>query len=339
MQIMNGAEALFYEKLYDKRVKCHLCPHNCSIKDGDTGICSVRRNIEGQLISENYGLLSSVNFDPIEKKPLYHFFPGSIILSLGSIGCNMKCTCCQNWHISQTSLKEFPDMDIYKPAEILKLTGSRNNNIGVAYTYNEPTVWFEFMLELARLIKAEGQKNVVVSNGYINEEPLHELLRYIDAFNIDLKSFNNEFYKEVSSASLEPVKNTLKIISESGKHLEITNLVIPTLNDDESEFTDMVTWIADELGKDTVLHLSRYHPVYHMNIEPTGHAILERFYNIASGILNYVFVGNINIKDYQDTKCRNCNTTVIKRAGYLIDKSGMDSAGKCINCGIRIVNC
>ncbi len=333
---MNNVEALFYKRLNDK-VNCNLCPHNCKIKDGDTGICNVRRNVEGKLISENFGRLSAINFDPIEKKPLYHFFPGSVILSLGSIGCNMKCKCCQNWQISQTSAEEFRVPDIYKPKDIIRLAGSRSNNIGVAYTYNEPTVWYEFMLETSRLVRAEGQKNVVVSNGFINEAPLKELLKYIDAFNIDLKAFNDKFYKEISSASLEPVKNTLKIISESGKHLEITNLVIPSLNDDENEFKDMVEWIAGELGKDTVLHLSRYHPVYHMNIEPTGHVILERLYNIASEILNYVFVGNINLKDYQDTKCRKCNRTIISRAGYFIEKTGMDSDGKCLNCGTSII--
>jgi pyruvate formate lyase activating enzyme len=332
---MNIVEASFYNRLNGK-VNCNLCPHNCRIKEGDTGICNVRRNIEGKLISENYGILSAINFDPIEKKPLYHFCPGSIILSLGGIGCNLKCKCCQNWQISQTSAEEFRFQDIYKPEDMIRLTRSRSNNIGIAYTYNEPTVWYEFMLETARLVMQEGQKNVVVSNGFINEAPLRELLKYIDAFNIDLKAFNDKFYKEVSSARLKPVKETLKIISESGKHLEITNLVIPGLNDDESEFTEMVRWIADELGKDIVLHLSRYHPVYRMDIEPTGHVILERLYNIASGILDYVFVGNINIKDYQDTKCSVCNKTLIRRTGYFVEITGMDSDGKCLNCGTSV---
>lgn len=335
---MNNVEALFYKTL-DKKVNCSLCPHNCIIKDGSTGICNVRRNIKGKLVSENFGRLSAINFDPIEKKPLYHFYPGSIILSLGSIGCNMKCKCCQNWQISQTSAEEFPANNIYKPKDILRLTRSRRNNIGVAYTYNEPTVWYEFMLETAKLMQAEGLKNVVVSNGYINEKPLMELLKYVDAFNIDLKSFNDKFYKEISSASLEPVKNTLKRISKSGKHLEITNLVLPTLNDNEKEFTEMVTWIADELGKDTVLHLSRYHPTYQMNIKSTGQGIIERLYIIASDKLNYVFVGNINIKDYQDTKCNKCNITVIRRAGYFIEKTGIDKDGKCLSCGTMIIKC
>jgi pyruvate formate lyase activating enzyme len=329
---MRNKEAVYYDRQNGK-VKCNLCPHNCLIKEGNTGICNVRRYTDGKLVSENYGILSALNFDPIEKKPLYHFYPGTLILSLGSFGCNMKCKCCQNWQISQSSDINFSMRNSYTPQDMLRLARSRNNNIGVAYTYNEPTVWYEFMLETAELFKSAGLKNAVVSNGFINEEPLLELLKFIDAFNIDLKAFNERFYKEVSSARLEPVKNTLKIISKHKKHLEITNLVIPGLNDDESEFKTMVEWIADEIGTSTVLHLSRYHPMYRMNIEATSSLTLERLYKIAAGKLDYVFVGNINIKDYQDTKCSKCKNTVISRSGYFVEKSGIDKGGKCIYCG------
>jgi pyruvate formate lyase activating enzyme len=329
---MMNKEAMFYDR-QDGKVKCYLCPHNCIIKEGFSGVCNVRRNSEGKLVSDNYGILSAVNFDPIEKKPLYHFYPGSLILSLGSYGCNMKCKCCQNWQISQATVKDFTVRNSYMPQDMLRIAKSRSNNIGVAYTYNEPTVWYEFMLETAKLFQSAGLKNAIVSNGFINEEPLLELLKYIDAFNIDLKAFNDRFYKEVSSAKLEPVKNTLKIISEHKKHLEITNLVIPGLNDNEDEFKSMVEWIASELGVNTVLHLSRYHPMYRMNIESTSSLTLERLYKIAAGILDYVFVGNINLKDYQDTKCSKCKNTVISRSGYFIEKSGIDKDGKCIYCG------
>ncbi len=333
---MMNKEAMFYDRQNGK-VKCNLCPHNCLIKEGNTGICNVRRHSDGKLVSENYGILSAVNFDPIEKKPLYHFYPGTLILSLGSFGCNMKCKCCQNWQISQTSVRNSSMRNSYTPQDMLRLARSRSNNIGIAYTYNEPTVWYEFMLETAELFKSAGLKNAVVSNGFINEEPLLELLKYIDAFNIDLKAFNEKFYKEVSSARLDPVKNTLKTISKHKKHLEITNLVIPGLNDNEDEFRSMVEWIADETGNSTVLHLSRYHPMYRMNIEATSSLTLERLYKIAAGRLDYVFVGNINIKDYQDTKCSKCKHTVIGRSGYFIEKSGIDKAGKCIYCGNPIV--
>lgn len=332
---MKNKEAMFYNR-QDGKLKCNLCPHNCLIKEGYTGVCNVRRHSDGKLISENYGLLSAINFDPIEKKPLYHFFPGSVILSLGSFGCNMKCKCCQNWQISQTSIKDISQGHSYKPQDMLRLAKSRSNNIGVAYTYNEPTVWYEFMLETAKLFQSAGLKNTIVSNGFINEEPLLELLKYIDAFNIDLKAFNDKFYKEVSSARLEPVKNTLKTISRHKKHLEITNLVIPGLNDDESVFEDMVKWISDELGINTVLHLSRYHPTYQMNIESTSSLTLERLYKIAAGKLNYVFVGNINIKDYQDTKCSKCENTIINRSGYFVERSGIDKDGKCVFCGNQV---
>lgn len=333
---MMNKEAMFYDR-QDGKVKCNLCPHNCLIKEGNTGICNVRRHTEGKLVSENYGVLSAVNFDPIEKKPLYHFYPGTVILSLGSLGCNMKCKCCQNWQISQTSVRDLSIRNSYMPQDMLRLAKSRSNNIGVAYTYNEPTVWYEFMLETAKLFRSAGLKNTIVSNGFINEEPLLELLKYIDAFNIDLKAFNDKFYKEVSSARLEPVKNTLKTISEHKKHLEITNLVIPGLNDDENEFKVMIEWIASELGVNTVLHLSRYHPMYQMNIESTSSYTLERLYKIAAGKLDYVFVGNINIKDYQDTKCSKCENTVISRSGYFVEKSGIDKAGKCVFCGNQII--
>lgn len=329
-------EALYYIAEGD-RIICNLCPHNCSIKDGAAGICKVRRNLDGKLYSENYGLLSAINFDPIEKKPLYHFFPDSVILSIGGVGCNMKCKCCQNWQISQTSAQDFPYSKSYSPDEIVKAANSRANNIGVAYTYNEPTVWYEYMLETAKLVHEAGLKNVMVSNGYINEYPLLELIKYLDAFNIDLKAFNEYFYKTQSGARLEPVKNTLRLLVKNGKHVEITNLVIPTFNDNEKEFIEMVSWISAELGKSTVLHLSRYHPMYKLNVKATDHEVLERFYEIAKKKLNYVYVGNINIKECQDTMCAKCGKTVIKREGYSVERNGINRSGNCKYCGENIV--
>lgn len=329
-------EALFYETSGDK-VICHLCPHNCSIKNGSAGICRVRRNHQGKLYSENYALLSAVNFDPVEKKPLYHYYPGSIILSLGSIGCNMKCKCCQNWQISQTSSSDFPYSKSYAPDEIIPLAKSRTDNIGVAYTYNEPTVWYEYMLDTARLVHEAGMKNCMVSNGYISEEPLTVLIKYIDAFNIDLKAFNEHFYRTQTASSLEPVKKTLKLLVKNGKHVEVTNLIIPTLNDEEKEFSDMVEWIATELGKNTVLHLSRYHPMYRLDIRATSSSLMEKAYAIAAEKLSYVYVGNISIRDYQDTCCSKCGNTVIQRTGYIVDYKGIDLSGKCKYCGEKIV--
>ncbi len=329
-------EASYYKTSGDK-LQCQLCPHHCSIKKDAAGTCGVRRNYNGKLISENYALLSAINFDPIEKKPLYHFFPGSVILSLGSVGCNMKCKCCQNWQISQSDLSDFSYAKRYSPEEIVKLAGSKARNLGVAYTYNEPTVWYEYMLDTAKLVHEAGMKNCMVSNGYINENPLMELVKYLDAFNIDLKAFNDNFYKTQSGARLEPVKKTLQLLVKNHKHVEITNLVIPTLNDDENEFTGMVEWIANELGKNTVLHLSRYHPMHKLTIKATGSELLESFYRIAAERLNYVFVGNVSIKDFQDTRCANCGHTVIQRTGYFIESEGITKSGNCKYCGEQVV--
>jgi pyruvate formate lyase activating enzyme len=330
-------EALFYERVNDS-VRCLLCPHQCLIKKDHTGICLVRRNKNGTLLAETYGHLSAVNFDPIEKKPLYHYYPGKFILSLGSVGCNMKCRCCQNWNISQVSADDFSFGYNYEPQKIVDLASSRSHNIGVAYTYNEPCVWFEFMIDIARLVRLKGMKNVMVSNGYIQDAPLKELLQYMDAFNIDLKAFSEEFYRKIAGATLQPVLNTLQTIKQWGKHLEITNLVIPTLNDDPDKFRDMIDWINNELGSNTVLHLSRYHPMYKLNIESTPEATLEKLYAIAREKLNYVYVGNINMRDYQDTKCNLCGKRVISRYGYHIEIKALTDNGLCAQCGNQITD-
>lgn len=330
-------EALFYEK-YEDLVRCTLCPHHCRIAAGETGICRVRRNENGKLKAGTWGKLTALNFDPIEKKPLYHYHPGKMILSLGSAGCNMKCKCCQNWQISQASADEFNFTRTLIPMEVIRLATSRSENVGVAYTYNEPTVWFEYMNDIARLVRFEGLKNVMVSNGYINEDPLTELMRYMDAFNIDLKGFSEDFYRKFTGASLAPVLHTLKLIRKAGRHLEITCLIIPGMNDEPEIFREMILWIERELGVNTVLHLSRYHPTYKLDVESTPARKLEELYRIANEKLSYVYVGNIQIRDYQDTRCGRCGATVIRRMGYQVELKKLTGQGKCSQCGNAILN-
>ncbi len=329
-------EALFYEKLTNNKVKCTLCPHNCIIDDGKRGICKVRINNNGTLYSEVYDKISSINNDPIEKKPLYHFSPGRDIVSIGSVGCNLQCKFCQNWEISQTSVSDYHYIRDISPDEIIQLA-LKNNSIGIAYTYNDPIVWFEFMLEIAKSAKEKNLKSVMVTNGYINREPLEMLLPYIDAYSIDLKSFTDDFYKKITLSYLQPVKDSIKFLSKNNKHIELTNLVIPTLNDDIDIFEDMVKWIANEIGKNTVFHISRYFPTYKLKIEPTPVDKLLELFEIAKKHLNYVYLGNVSISDGENTVCDNCGKTVITRQRYFVKTNGIDKEGRCKSCGNKVV--
>jgi len=329
-------EALYFEKR-NEGIRCTLCPHRCLIRDGKAGICRVRRNSGGTLIAETYGKLTAIHFDPIEKKPLYHFHPGKIILSLGSLGCNMKCQCCQNWQISQSASTDYPGTGMTDPADVIKMAMSNKENIGLAYTYNEPTVWYEYMLDAAKLVHDAGLENVMVSNGFISADPLLEIMPYMDAFNIDLKAFTDEFYRKYTGAGLDPVLQTLKRIRHAGRHLEITCLVIPTLNDQEDRFRDMISWITSELGVDTVFHLSRYHPAYRQNIEQTSRESLERLYHIAREKLHYVYVGNLPTRDFQDTFCSSCGKKLIARSGYEVEVLSLTENGACRHCGNQVL--
>lgn len=330
-------QALFYETIDHDKVQCHLCPHNCVLNIEERGNCQVRKNVEGKLITENHGFCSSVQFDPIEKKPLYHFHPGSHILSIGSIGCNLNCNFCQNCEISQTTIDQFISGQYYSPDEVISIARDHPENLGIAFTYNEPTVYFEYMMEIAALSKKNGMKNVMISNGFINPDPLKELMPYIDAFNIDLKAFTESFYRKVSEGHLAPVKDTMVAIKEAGNHLEITNLLIPSKNDDLTTFGKMVTWIRENLGSDTVLHLSRYFPAYRSSIQKTSLGLLFNFCETARQYLDYVYLGNVTGSESQNTICSSCGKIVISRYGSFIQKNGVDSNGVCIHCNNKVV--
>lgn len=286
-------EAMFYEKLEDHRVHCRLCPHNCIIPQDGRGICGVRRNTDGTLYSLNYGAVTSIGVDPIEKKPLHRFHPGADILSIGSVGCNLKCPFCQNHTIARVKPEEIhmhhaTSDDIIAKAVSLKKEG----NIGIAYTYNEPTIWYEFVYETAQKARNNGLLNVLVTNGFISQEPLKQILPYIDAMNIDLKAFHDKFYKELVKGGLEEVKETIKE-SSSRCHVEVTTLIIPGWNDSVEEMEQMAKWLAS-LSADIPLHLSRYFPKFEMTDKPpTSLNTLTELRLVAERYLNYVYLGNV----------------------------------------------
>jgi pyruvate formate lyase activating enzyme len=330
-------EAQFFTKLDERKVQCRLCPHLCIINDGYKGICRVRENKGGILIAGNNECLSAINLDPIEKKPLYHFHPGSEILSLGGLGCNFHCACCQNYEISQTDVHSFPRTINITTGDIIKNAGSQPNNIGIAFTYNEPTVWYEQMMEVAIKSKDAGLQNVVVSNGYINTEPLADLVKVIDAFNIDLKSFHAEIHKKFTGGEVRYVLKNLELIRKSGRHLEVTFLVVPGINDSLSDFKEMINWICIMLGNETPLHISRYYPHFKMKNQPTSSVIIKELTAIAAGKLSFVYNGNMADNDFQNTICPNCSKLVVGRDGYYITVKNFGQTGECVFCGYKVI--
>ncbi|MCS7227719.1 MAG: AmmeMemoRadiSam system radical SAM enzyme [Endomicrobia bacterium] len=329
-------EAKYYVIIDEKtkKIQCRLCPHNCLLEEDKIGKCRVRKNIQGKLHSLTYSIVSSIAIDPIEKKPLYHFYPGSVILSVGSFGCNFKCGFCQNWEISQVSVEETSFYQQISPQQLLHYAKKYEGNIGIAYTYNEPLINFEFILETAKLFHKEGYVNVLVTNGYINKEPLLELLPYIDAANIDLKSFNKDFYRKICDGNLNFVLQTIETFLMKNKHIELTTLIIPQHNDSEEEIGQIVGYVAG-LSKDIPLHFSKYYPMYKFNIPSTEINKLEIFYTLAKEKLHYVYLGNVLEEKYNSTYCVKCKNVLIKRIGYNIIKLGLQHNGICKFCGCK----
>lgn len=333
--------ASHYEKK-DGNVQCFLCPHHCIIKPGKVGLCQVRRNENGILMSLNYGMVSSAHMDPIEKKPLYNFYPGYDILSLGTLGCNLSCSFCQNWQISQLPREKIDNYfmrmsDEMTPSQVGQMAEKygKQGSIGIAYTYNEPSIWYEFVLESAREVKNRGYKNVLVTNGFLDRDPLRDLLPFIDAANVDIKSMSDGFYKKICGGRLAPVLEYAKMAKEKC-HVEITNLIVTGENDSREDLGKLVDFVSGELGRDTPIHFSRYHPAYQFDAPATPVEKLEMAYEIASGKLDYVYVGNIWDNPWDNTLCPKCHSVVIKRIGFNISSVNLKEGNKCAYCGAEV---
>lgn len=333
-QEIEGMEAMYYEKLTDNEVQCQLCFRECIIPEGNTGFCRVRKNREGSLYSLIYGQPSAIHVDPVEKEPQHHFLPGSEILCIGTVGCNYRCLHCHNWHLSQSAPG---DLRVYElpPLAVINLAREMETP-SISFTYNDPIVMYEYMLEVAKLAQNNNIRILWHSNGSMNPEPLRELLQYTDAVTIDLKGFSDRAYNN-SQATLAPVLNSLKIIKESGVWLEIVNLVIPTVNDDPAEIREMCRWIHNNLGPDVPLHFSRFFPNYKLtHISATPVKTLENALDIAreEGI-KYVSIGNVPGHRNNSSFCADCDEIVIRRRHFEVRVINLTD-GKCDNCGAEI---
>lgn len=331
---MEEKEALYYKKLKGRIVQCQLCPRYCTIKDAEAGNCNVRENSKGKLYSLVYGKACSMNSDPIEKKPLYHFMPGEKAMSIATVGCNLHCKQCQNWQISQIKPEYNPYISL-TPEEVVSKTIESECKI-IAYTYTEPTVFYEYMLDIAKLARKQGIKNVIVSNGFINAEPLKELCKYIDGANIDLKALSEKFYKEICDGKLKPVLKAIEILHENKIWTELTNLIIPTFNDKESEIKKLAQWVKN-LDKNIPLHFSAFYPTYKLtNLEATPAEKVKEARQIALKLgLKHVYAGNIDDEEGNTTFCPKCRKPLIIRQGYYIFKNYIKN-GKCKFCNKKI---
>jgi len=329
--VSSPKEALFYKKTDGQDVQCLLCPRECVIHDRKRGFCRNRENRGGTLYSLVYGRPAVVDIGPIEKAPLYHFIPGHFRLCLTCASCNLRCKHCQNWHLSQKSFEEL-DHYSYSPLEIVQQARKQGLN-SVSFTYTEPTVFYEYLYDVSVTAKEKGMNTSIVSNGYINREPLLKLLKGLDAVKIDLKGFSEEFYKEVCSASLKPVLESLLTVKKGNIWLEIVNLVIPTLNDDPKMIDDMCRWIKETLGLDTPLHFTRFHPDYKLtHLSPTPVSTLESAYEIAKkNGLRYVYIGNVPGHTYNSSFCSKCGNMLIERTHFTLSKNEIKN-GRCIYC-------
>jgi pyruvate formate lyase activating enzyme len=342
-------EALYYENKEEGKVQCNLCPWKCVLKNGERGKCRVRVNIEGKLRALTYGKPVAVDIDdPIEKKPLFHVMPGTRTLSLSTVGCNLGCIFCQNWQTSQewpekgehelkirlTREEQLPwekPTDSLSPEEVIEIYKVTRRE-SIAFTYTEPTVFFEYMLDICKLARKEGIKTLWITCGYIEPAPLRELCKYLDAANVDLKGFSEKFYQDYCGAHLEPVLTCLKILKEEKVWFEITNLIIPDANDDPQMIRNMCVWIRDNLGLDYPLHLNKFYPAYLLNRRATPVSTLLKARQIAKEVgIRYVYIGNVWEPGLEDTICPSCARTLIRRRGYSIEENNVQD-GACKFC-------
>jgi len=327
-------EASFYTKTGD-RVRCELCPHMCVLKNDELGKCRARINKEGILMTLAYGNPCALHVDPIEKKPLYHFLPGTKSLSLATGGCNLACKNCQNYSISQATPIEV-ELGRVAPAEVVEMALAKGC-ASISYTYTEPTVYYEYMFDIARLAHDKGLKNVMVSAGYINPKPLHQLYKYIDAANIDLKCFDDTLYRKLSGIHLKPVLQTLKTLKEQGVWLEITNLIIPGYTDDIGKINEMLNWLLEHGFTETPIHFNRFVPTYQLShLNSTQAKFLFEIAELALSMgMKHVYVGNVRLNPYQNTVCAVCGTLQVMRNGYEIENK-MININCCDKCGEAI---
>ena len=334
-EVSAPGEAMFYETMDDNKVLCRLCPRKCIIPEGKRGFCRVRENRGGKLYSLVYGKPCCISIEPIEKAPFYHFKPGHRRLCIATVSCNLRCKYCQNSQISQVGPGEVDTYNL-SPFDVVKIA-QKEKVESICFTFNEPVVFYEYVYDTAKLAKQKGIKSSIVSAGYINEKPLRKLVKVLDAIKIDLKAYNEDFYRRICSAELEPVLKTLKILKEEGKHFEIVNLIVPTLNDDPEEIKKMCLWIKENLGDSVPLHFLRFHPSYRLtNLPPTDISKLETAIRIAKQTgLKYVYIGNVPGHRYNSTYCPNCGKMLIQRAGLKITENNIEN-GKCKHCGAEI---
>ena len=328
-------EARQYARLEDGSVKCSLCSHRCTIHDGKHGICGVRWNEGGVLDAKTYGKISAEAVDPIEKKPLFHYLPGTRSYSLGSIGCNFHCKHCQNLHISRAALEEAPLRTLMPEEGVRRALAS--GSASISWTYNEPTIWHEYTLDMATAAKKAGLGTIYVTNGYITEEALREIAPVLGAFRVDIKAFTDEFYTRTCGAHLQPVLDAAQLARELGMHVETVTLVIPGLNDSMEEQTALIRWVIGNLGPETPMHFSAFHPDYQMTDRgATPVATLEKIYRKAKELgLRFPYLGNVYHHEYENTYCPACGALLIERRGFSCSFRELDGM-QCRSCGEKI---